>query len=216
MPSEQRVRQRRLLPRTGLSPGAGAGLHEALRDEVVGQDHELLDELVRRGVRGLPLHLQQAAGRVAAEGELAPLQYHSAADGAEAAPRARELREQPEVPQHVLRQAHGRRPGCQGRVHLAVVEARVRADDAPAEAGRVRGHELAPAVEGEEDREGQAVALWKQGAEVLAQPPWQHGIHLPDQVHGRRTAPCLGIRDAAWLDESSDVCDVDADAKGAR
>mmetsp|Transcript_126114 Transcript_126114/g.368553 ORF Transcript_126114/g.368553 Transcript_126114/m.368553 type:complete len:291 (+) Transcript_126114:1094-1966(+) len=213
MPPQQRLRQRGLV----AGPAAGArGLDEAVRHEVVGEDHELLDEVVRGAGGRLLLEAHDAAVGVRAEGELAPLQHHRTATDAQLPTGGRELGERLEVP------PHGSRDGgladvlsLERPVHLVVVQACLRADHRPGEGGRLGRHKPALAVQGEENGEGQAVAVWKQRAEVLAQPPRQHGVDLADEVDGGRPAPRLRVHQAARPHEVGDVRDVHAHTEGA-
>mmetsp|Transcript_84589 Transcript_84589/g.252062 ORF Transcript_84589/g.252062 Transcript_84589/m.252062 type:complete len:420 (-) Transcript_84589:558-1817(-) len=66
-------------------------------------------------------------------------------------------------------------------------------------------------VQPEEDREGQLRLIWVEGAQKVAQAVRQHRHHTVDQVDRRCPALSLCVRDAAELEEVSDVGYVDAD-----
>ena len=174
---------------------------QQLRDLLVGEDHQPLDQAVRLGL-GDAARAADVAGRVEAELRLEGLDV----EAGRAAPLAQRRRR---LARH--RQRLGdrlRRFGAAGedRVELVVVEPRVGADAAAVEARRGR-----PAARSQLDLRGHREALdaRRQAARLLAQRVRQHRLDRARRVGAVAAAPRLAVERRAGRHVGGDVGDVD-------
>jgi hypothetical protein len=183
--------------------GTAAG-DQVARHRLVGGDHALLHQRVRRG-RALQVHLGDAVA-VEAHDRLPRVGLERAAGHPPGAQRRRDGGDGADVG------LHGRvadRAAREHRVGLAVGEPALGADQRPREAGLPH---LPARVDDHLHRDRGAVGLRAQAAEVGRQPRRQHRRDHARHVDRAAAAGGLAIEGSARGDETRHVGDVDPDA----
>mmetsp|Transcript_103772 Transcript_103772/g.292697 ORF Transcript_103772/g.292697 Transcript_103772/m.292697 type:complete len:295 (+) Transcript_103772:864-1748(+) len=190
---QQRLRESGLAGATRIAGGdrLATTMHEPNRHDVVGEHHELLNQMVRHGRGGLLIHALDTAVGIDLERELAPLKGDRAASYAKLPARGCQISEGAEIRKDLRRHAaassrgHLRAGVCgvlprrEQLVDGVVIQARARAYHGAAELRSLRVHQGAAGVEGKERGKRKTVAIGQQGAQVLAQPARQHRIDFP-------------------------------------
>ncbi len=183
--------------------GGAVRLQQPARHGLVGQEHELLDELVG-GVVFHALDAQHAALPVEADFVFGEVEVQRAVGEAQL---AHALRQGVRVVQHPL-QRIPRRALDAGK-SLLIAEAAPRVDDRWVKPG---ADDFAVAAQHELDALRQTVEARLERAQLVAQGLRQHGNDTVHEVGGVAAPARLGVQRAAGADVMGDIGDVDPQA----
>lgn len=176
-------------------------LHETAGDGFVGEEHALFDELVG-DVVFVAVDAEDAAAVIEADFVLGEVEVEGAVFEAGAADVLGELMG---LEEHFLEVIRGL-TGFDDGESLLIGEAAFGVDDGGVEPGLEDG---APGVEEEFDAFGEAVDLWLEGAEFVAEGFRQHGDDAVHEVGGVTAQAGFFVELAAGADVVGDVGDVD-------
>ena len=187
--------------------GRDAPALEQLRDPLVGEDHQVLDQPVGLGLRHRVGSDDLARPRSGTRARSSPPRARSAAGArARAAAASRAMRQRLGDP---LRRP---RPAGEDLVELLVVEAGIRAHQAAVEARRQR---LAGLRDLDLGGDREPVLIGNEAAGVAREDLRQHRRDPPRHVGGVGSAAGLLLESAARANVRGDVGDVDPEAKAA-